>query len=59
MQMCFYSYKYVITALSWYNSLSCSEHQEDWSVVDLDRCLTFLIMNIDFEQRVNEFIWEH
>ena len=59
MQIYFCLYKYIITAFSWYNSLSCSEHQENWSVVDLDRCLTSLIINIDLEWKVSEFIWEH
>ena len=59
MQMYFYSYKYIITAFSWYNLLFHSEHWEDQFVVDLDRCLAFLIMNIDLEQKVGKFIWKH
>ena len=59
MQMYFYLYKYIITASSWYSSLSCFEHQENWFVIDLDRCLASLIMNIDLEQKVDEFIWKH
>ena len=57
--MCSCSYKYAIIILSWYNSLFHSKHQEDWSVIDSNRCLAFLIINIDLEQRVDEFIWEH
>ena len=59
MQMYSCSYKYVITAFSWYNSLFCSKHQENQFVIDSDRCLTSLIMNIDLEQKVDEFIWKH
>ena len=59
MQMYFYLYKYVIITFSWYNSLFHSKHQKDQAVIDLNRCLAFLIMNIDLEQRVDKFIWEH
>ena len=57
--MYFHSYKYIIIILSWYSSLFHSEHQENQSVVDSDRCLASLIMNINLEQRVDEFIWKH
>ena len=59
MQMYSYSYKYIIIAFLWYNSLFHSEHQKNQSVINSDRCLASLIMNIDFEQKVNEFIWKH
>ena len=56
MQMYFCLYKYIIIAFSWYSLLSHSKHQEDQFVVDSDRCLAFLIMNIDLEQKIDEFI---
>ena len=59
MQMCSCPYEYAITAPSWYNPLSRSEHWGGQSVVDPDRCLASLIMNTDLEQRVGKFIWEH
>ena len=49
MQMCFHSYEYIIITFSWYNSLFHFKHWENQSVVDLDRCLASLVMNIDLK----------